>query len=102
MTGPLLLCRAETSKCEAAMSRTLRGRIEAGRLVFEEPPPFPDGTEVVVRLAPVEPPRQVLTREEFLALPFFGMWADREDMKDSRSWVRAERAGWQQRLTRPG
>jgi hypothetical protein len=84
------------------MSRALRGRIESGRLVLEEPSPFPDGTEVFVRLTPVEPIPPALSREEFLALPFFGMWADREDLKDSRSWVRAERAAWQQRLNRPG
>lgn len=84
------------------MSRTIRGRIEAGHLVLEEPPPFPDGTEVLVRLAQVEPTPPALTREEFLAQPLFGMWADHEDLKDSRSWVRAERAAWQRRLTRPG
>ncbi len=34
----------------------------------------------------------------FADLPFFGMWADREDMKDSAAWVREERASWNQRV----
>lgn len=32
-------------------------------------------------------------------LPFFGMWADREDMADSGQWVRKEREKWSSRLT---
>jgi hypothetical protein len=34
------------------------------------------------------------------SLPFNGMWADREDMKDSVAWVRKERRRWNKRLTR--
>ena len=34
------------------------------------------------------------------SLPFSGMWADREDMKDSAAWVRKERRRWKKRLTR--
>ena len=33
-------------------------------------------------------------------LPFFGMWADREDMTDSVAWVRKDREQWRQRATR--
>jgi hypothetical protein len=36
---------------------------------------------------------------EFENLPFFGMWADRDEMSDSVAWVRKERDKWQQRLT---
>ncbi|MBI2843112.1 MAG: DUF2281 domain-containing protein [Armatimonadetes bacterium] len=32
------------------------------------------------------------------SLPFFGMWADREDMTDSAAWVRKERERWDERL----
>lgn len=28
---------------------------------------------------------------------FTGMWADREDMKESAEWVREQRAGWKKR-----
>lgn len=33
-------------------------------------------------------------------LPFFGMWADREDMADSAEWVSKEREQWTKRITR--
>lgn len=33
-------------------------------------------------------------------LPFLGMWADREDMRNSTAWVRKEREKWHQRLAR--
>ena len=33
------------------------------------------------------------------SLPFFGMWADREDMADSAAWVRKEREKWSSRLS---
>lgn len=32
--------------------------------------------------------------------PAIGMWADREDMKDSVAWVRRQREQWGERLTR--
>ena len=32
------------------------------------------------------------------SLPFFGMWADREDMRDSVEWVRKQRQAWSSRL----
>ena len=35
------------------------------------------------------------------SLRFFGMWADREDMKDSAAWVRKERERWSERLQTP-
>lgn len=36
---------------------------------------------------------------DITAMPFFGMWADREDMADSSQWVREEREKWNNRLT---
>ncbi len=43
-----------------------------------------------------EPP--ATDTEAFTALPCFGMWSDREEMRDSADWVRKERARWQQRM----
>lgn len=43
-----------------------------------------------------EPPSE----EDFAHLPFFGMYADREDMEDGVAWVRWERERWNERLTR--
>jgi hypothetical protein len=69
-------------------------------IVFAEPLKLPDGTEVVVRIDPVEqgirtPPSSL--EEDFASLPVFGMWADREDMQDGAAWVRRERSKWRQR-----
>jgi hypothetical protein len=38
-------------------------------------------------------------KPDITALPFFGMWADREDMADSGQWVRKERENWNNRLS---
>ncbi len=38
--------------------------------------------------------------EDFARLPFFGMWADREDIRDSTAWVRERRGQWHQRSSR--
>jgi prevent-host-death family protein len=40
------------------------------------------------------------TETELENLPFFGMWAHRNDMRDSTAWVRKEREKWHQRVTR--
>jgi hypothetical protein len=45
--------------------------------------------------------KQSFSTEEFVSQSIFGIWADRTDMADSESWVRQERATWQQRLSRP-
>jgi hypothetical protein len=36
---------------------------------------------------------------EFEQLPFFGMWADRDEMSDSVAWIRRERENRQQLRT---
>jgi hypothetical protein len=78
-----------------------RGRIEHGQPVLSHPLGLPDGTDVVVRIEPVATPQLVVsTEEEFSSLPFFGMWADREDMADAAAWVRRERERWQERVAR--
>lgn len=79
---------------------TERGKIQSGGIVFDEPIDLPEGTEVVVRIEPVEDKSLVATNgDDFENLPFFGMWADRDDMGDGVAWVRREREKWQQRLT---
>jgi hypothetical protein len=76
------------------------GKVRNGTILFTEPLEAPEGTEVKVRIevatgpsnSPLSPPA-----EDFTSLPVFGMWADREDMKDSVAWVNKERAKWHQR-----
>lgn len=76
------------------------GKVQGGGIVFPKPLPLPEGTEVTVHiklLATRQPPES----HDFASLPFFGMWADRQEMRDSVAWVQKEREQWQQRLERP-
>jgi hypothetical protein len=78
------------------------GKIQNGSIVFSKPLPLTEGTEVVVRIERLPLCSQTATSEageDFASLPFFGMWADREDMKDSVAWVRRRREQWHQRAT---
>ncbi len=79
---------------------TERGKIHGGGIVFDEPIDLPEGTEVFVRIEPVaDKSRSATNGDDFENLPFFGMWAGRDDMVDSVAWVRREREKWQERLT---
>ena len=77
-----------------------RGKVKSGAIVFSEPLTLPEGTEVLVQIEPVAARAQSVgpASADFAALPFFGMWADREEMSDSAAWVGREREQWQQRL----
>ena len=79
---------------------TEHGKIHSGSIVLDEPIDLPEGTEVVVRIEPVvHEQASAVNGNEFENLPFFGMWADRDEMTDSVAWVGKEREKWQQRLT---
>jgi len=83
------------------MGTTYRGTVQDGNIVLTEPIKLPEGTEVIVRVEPAESQHSdTAATEDFAALPFIGMWADREDMRDSASWVRRERDKWEQRARR--
>jgi hypothetical protein len=86
-----------------AVITVFSGRVLNGSLVLEDEVPLPDGTPVTVSIEVVVGNGEARTPEsttDFAAEPFFGMWADREDMADSTAWVRRQRDEWQQRLTR--
>ncbi len=73
-----------------------RGKIQDGNILFSKPLSLPEGTEVIIHIEPINTARQSLAsneRKNFVALPFFGMWAERKDMSDSALWVRKERCG---------
>lgn len=85
------------------------GKVSNGHIFLSKPISLPEGTEVRVQIEPVD--LTFISRddsqdtdsdesEDFINLPCFGMWADREDMRDSVAWLREEREKWQQRLTR--
>jgi hypothetical protein len=46
--------------------------------------------------------RIVRPRRSIASLRFVGMWADRDDMKDSAKWIREQRAGWISRAAHDG
>ncbi|MBI3946803.1 MAG: hypothetical protein HY321_12845 [Armatimonadetes bacterium] len=81
------------------MPVVVHGRVRSGALELSDPLPMPEGTEVTVSIEAVGVPRRckAMSDEEFLALPFFGIWADREEMQDSVAWVRKVREAWQER-----
>ena len=85
---------------ECGTTMTERGKIHSGSIVLDEPIDLPEGTEVIIHVEPVVHERASAGNgNEFENLPFFGMWADRDEMSDSVAWVRKERDKWQQRLT---
>ena len=75
------------------------GTISNGRIVLSKPLSLPEGTEVRVQIEPVgtavsddeNQDKDSNESEDFANLPCFGMWADREDMRDSVEWVRKQR-----------
>ena len=85
------------------------GKVNNGHIVLSKPLSLPEGTEVRVQIEPLDltsankgnnQDTDSNESEDFANLPCFGMWADREDMRDSVVWLRKEREKWQQRLTR--
>ena len=80
------------------------GKVNNGHIVLSNPLSLPEGTKVRIQIEPIDPDNTQSTAtkesEDFANQPFFGMWADREDMRDSVAWLRKEREKWQQRLTR--
>ena len=85
------------------------GTISNGHIVLSKPLSLPEGTEVRVQIERVDSAiasdddsqdKDSDESEDFANLPCFGMWADREDMRDSVAWLRKEREKWQQRFSR--
>ncbi len=81
-----------------------RGHIKNGQIVFSEPLDLPEGTAVIAEIEPAgigaaleAPEEQPRLDDDFTRLPF-GMWAEREDLKNSVAWTRKERKRWSQRL----
>ncbi|MGC8641584.1 MAG: hypothetical protein ACP5XB_17090 [Isosphaeraceae bacterium] len=64
-----------------------------------EPLPFAEGVEVIVQVESVASASPVLV-EDLATLPFFGLWADRDDLPESTTWVREQRQQWHQRASR--
>jgi hypothetical protein len=70
------------------------GQVEHGQLVLNDALPLPDGTTVRVAVEVVDVAGEADTSDstlDFASEPYFGMWANREDMADSVAWVREQR-----------
>lgn len=80
-----------------------RGRVQGGSIILSEPISFPEGTEVVARVEPLvdEPETTPSESAKVSGGDFFGMWADREEMRNSAEWVRGERSKRSQRSAPP-
>ena len=76
-----------------------RGKVRHGAIELAEPLPLPVGSDVVIHVEPATTTAPLPTNE-FTALPFFGMWADRGDAVDSAEWVREGRERWHRRAAR--
>lgn len=76
--------------------------VRAGQIVLAKPLDLPEGTRVIIHIEPVAQGSAKTGEDRFSSLPFFGMWADREDLADSAEWVHKEREQWQQPATRSG
>ena len=82
-----------------------QGEVDNGGHVLSKPLSLPEGTKVRIQIEPIDTDEdnQSTTSDEhenFVNLPFFGMWADREDMRDSVAWVRKQREKCLERITR--
>ena len=71
------------------------GKVNNGHIVLSKPLSLPEGTKIRVQIEAIETDDTQSTvaeeNEDFANQPFFGMWADREDMRDSVAWVRKQR-----------
>ena len=89
------------------MSVIIRAHFDGKTIVPDAEVDLPAGQplEIEVRVmpaaaAPSEPPESAAAGGmDITSLPFFGMWADRKDMRDGAKWVRKERQKWSSRLT---
>jgi hypothetical protein len=85
------------------MIKVEQGQVKNGGIVFAEPLELPDGTPVTVVIEPVSTRGLAMTPEDesdFESLPFFGIWANRQEMADSVEWVQRERERWRERAAR--
>lgn len=86
------------------MSLIIRAHFDGKAIVPDAKVDLPtdEPIEVEVRLLPSLRDAAKPSKAEgfdITSMPFFGMWASREDMRDSVEWVREERARWNSRLS---
>ncbi len=78
-----------------------KGKIKNGTIVFNEPLTLPEDEEVIVRIETAEVSALSERAQKLMANPFFGMWKDREEMRDSEQWLKEQREHWHCRVSEP-
>lgn len=75
------------------MSVNERGIIHNGQIVLAQPLRLPDGTAVLVQVEAAAAKTSTIgsATGEFETQPFFGLWADRDDMALAAEWTCQER-----------
>ena len=78
------------------------GVVSNGGIALDKPLPLPEGSKVTVQIETTAPEASNQQDDEAIRalkaeFPFIGQWADREDIQDSSTYVREQRAKWQQR-----
>jgi hypothetical protein len=82
-----------TTHAKPAQAVNVRGKVRKGKLMLTAPLNIPDGdVEVTVVRGKKNAVRAGFSLEELLAHPAFGMWKNREDMKDPHDYARKIRA----------
>ena len=78
-----------------------QGTVSNGGIVLSKPLLLPEGTKVRIQVETIDANDSTTTEpadaEDFASLSCFGMWADREEIHDSVTWLKKEREKWQQR-----
>ncbi len=67
-----------------------QGEVNNGGIVLSKPLSLPEGTRILIQIEPIETDDNKDNlpdkKEDFANSSFIGMWADREDMRDSIAW----------------
>jgi len=81
------------------MSVKIRAHYDGKTIIPDEPVNIPTNEPLVVEVSLKTERAAGKAAESITSLPFFGMWADRDDMSDSIAWVTKERERWNERLS---
>jgi hypothetical protein len=82
------------------MAIIIRGHFDGKAIIPGQPVDLPHDRELEIEIRVLSPRRARGRRgSKVTSMPFFGMWADREDMRDSAAWVRKERRRWTTRVS---
>jgi hypothetical protein len=76
---------------------TIKARYDGKVLVPDEPLDLAKDQEVLIEVQALAPQEKHGTAGEFARSEIIGMWADREEMRDSVAWVNEQRRRMERR-----